>query len=79
LATRHQYRDHHCYLSHGFLDSKLAKSHSAAIQVKLDELVRVSTAKNAFVGIEHLTDKEFDELREKCEARAKARVTPPAF
>ena len=40
---------------------------------------RVSTAKNAFVGIEHLTDKEFDELREKCEARAKARVTPPAF
>src|SRR3954469_18974665 len=31
---------------------------SAAIQVKLDELIRVSAAHNSFVGIEHLTDEE---------------------
>jgi len=45
----------------------------AAIQVKLDELIRVSKVKNMFVGIEHLTEDEIEELREKCEARAKER------
>lgn len=55
-----------------FLIQNSQNRDSAAIQVKLDELVRVSTAKNAFVGIEHLTDKELDELRDSCEARAKA-------
>jgi low affinity Fe/Cu permease len=43
----------------------------AAIQVKLDELIRVSAAKNFFVGIEHLTDEEIDRLRTMCEDRAK--------
>jgi low affinity Fe/Cu permease len=41
----------------------------AAIQVKLDELIRVSAAKNFFVGIEHLTDDEIDRLREIVEKR----------
>jgi low affinity Fe/Cu permease len=45
---------------------------SAAIQVKLDELIRVSTAHNSFVGIEHLTDDELQEIRTRCERRAKA-------
>jgi len=58
-----------------FLIQNSQNRDSAAIQVKLDELVRVSTAKNAFVGIEHLTDKELDELRDKCEGRAKAEST----
>jgi len=40
--------------------------------VKLDELIRVSTAHNSFVGIEHLTDEELDEIRMKCERRALA-------
>ncbi len=43
-----------------------------AIQVKLDELIRASMAKNSFVGIEHLTDDELHALRTKCESRAKA-------
>jgi low affinity Fe/Cu permease len=55
-----------------FLIQNSQNRDSAAIQVKLDELIRVSTAKNYFVGIEHLTDKELEELRDKCEARAKA-------
>jgi low affinity Fe/Cu permease len=44
----------------------------AAIQVKLDELIRVSTAHNSFVGIEHLTDGELADIRTKCEGRAEA-------
>jgi low affinity Fe/Cu permease len=40
--------------------------------VKLDELIRTSAAHNSFVGIEHLTDEELEEIRTKCEARAAA-------
>jgi low affinity Fe/Cu permease len=42
----------------------------AALQTKLDELIRASTAQNAFIGIEHLTDEELDEIRRECERRA---------
>ncbi|WP_372441178.1 low affinity iron permease family protein [Microvirga arvi] len=42
----------------------------AEIQAKLDELIRVSTAQNVFIGIEHLTQEELDEIRAKCEAKA---------
>jgi low affinity Fe/Cu permease len=45
---------------------------SAAIQVKLDELIRVSAAHNSFVRIEHLSEDELDEIRAKCERRAEA-------
>ncbi|RYE61971.1 MAG: low affinity iron permease family protein, partial [Oxalobacteraceae bacterium] len=54
-----------------FLIQNSQNRDGAAIQVKLDELIRVSAAKNTFVGIEHLTDEEIEELRTKCEARAK--------
>ncbi len=46
---------------------------SAAIQVKLDELIRVSKAENSFIGIEHLTEEEIEEIRAKCELRAGAK------
>src|SRR5690349_15831236 len=55
-----------------FLIQNSQNRDSAAIQVKLDELIRVSAARNSLVGIEHLTDDEIEELRTKCEARAKA-------
>ena len=36
----------------------------AAIQAKLDELIRaVSHARNEFIGVEHLSDRELDALR----------------
>jgi len=53
-----------------FLIQNAQNRDSAAIQVKLDEIVRSSNAENQFVGIEHLTEDEIEELRAKCEARA---------
>jgi low affinity Fe/Cu permease len=44
---------------------------SAAVQAKLDELIRVSAAQNALIGIEHLTQDEISDISEKCLARAK--------
>jgi len=55
-----------------FLIQNSQNRDGAAIQVKLDELIRVSTAQNSFVGIEHLTDDELEEIRDKCEQRAEA-------
>jgi low affinity Fe/Cu permease len=53
-----------------FLIQNSQNRDSAAIQVKLDELIRVGEVQNRFVGIEHLTEEEIEELRRKCEARA---------
>jgi low affinity Fe/Cu permease len=57
-----------------FLIQNSQNRDAAAIQVKLDELIRASKAHNSFVGIEHLTDEELEEIRTKCEARAKAEL-----
>ncbi|WP_445500602.1 low affinity iron permease family protein [Microvirga sp. G4-2] len=54
-----------------FLIQNTQNRDGAAIQAKLDELIRVSAAQNVFIGIEHLTQEELDEIRAKCEARAK--------
>jgi low affinity Fe/Cu permease len=43
----------------------------AAIQAKLDELIRASAAQNTLIGIEHLTVDEISEIHEKCLVRAK--------
>ena len=42
----------------------------AAIQAKLDELIRVSAAWNTLIGIEALTQEEIDEIRATCAAKA---------
>ena len=55
-----------------FLIQNSQNRDSAAIQVKLDELIRVSKANNAFMGLEHLTDEELEEIEGKNEGRAKA-------
>jgi low affinity Fe/Cu permease len=55
-----------------FLIQNSQNRDSAAIQVKLNELIRVSLVHNSFVGIEHLTDEEISEIRNKCELRARA-------
>jgi low affinity Fe/Cu permease len=55
-----------------FLIQNSQNRDAAAIQVKLDELIRVSRVRNSFVGVEHLTDEELEDIRTKCESRAKA-------
>ncbi|PVE23249.1 iron permease [Microvirga sp. KLBC 81] len=55
-----------------FLIQNTQNRDGAAIQAKLDELIRASAAQNVFIGIEHLTQEELDEIRAKCMAKAKA-------
>src|SRR3954465_6518540 len=55
-----------------FLIQNTQNRDGAAIQTKLDELIRASAAQNRYIGIEHLTEEELDELRQRCETRAKA-------
>jgi low affinity Fe/Cu permease len=43
----------------------------AALQTKLDALIRASHAHNRFIGIEHLTDEEIEDYRRSCERLAK--------
>ena len=57
-----------------FLIQNSQNRDGAAIQVKLDELIRVSAAKNFFVGIEHLSDDEIDRLRELVETHTKSKA-----
>jgi low affinity Fe/Cu permease len=52
-----------------FLIQNTQNRDGAAIQTKLDELIRSSDAGDEFMGIEKLTDKELDLLHAKC-ARA---------
>jgi low affinity Fe/Cu permease len=55
-----------------FLIQNTQNRDGAAIQAKLDELIRVSAAQNTFIGIEHLTQKEVEEFRDLCASRAAA-------
>jgi low affinity Fe/Cu permease len=49
-----------------FLIQNTQNRDGAAIQTKLDELIRSSDAGDEFMGIEKLTDKELDLLHAKC-------------
>ena len=53
-----------------FLIQNTQNRDGAAIQAKLDELIRVSTGHNHFIGIEHLTESEVEAIRKKCEQAA---------
>jgi low affinity Fe/Cu permease len=54
-----------------FLIQNAQNRDGAAIQAKLDELIRaVGHARNEFIGIEHLTELELDKIRTALEAAA---------
>jgi low affinity Fe/Cu permease len=55
-----------------FLIQNTQNRDGAAIQAKLDELIRAGHGENTFIGIEHLTEEEVTEFRERCENAAKA-------
>jgi low affinity Fe/Cu permease len=53
-----------------FLIQNTQNRDNAAIQAKLDELIRVGDSQNKFIGIEHLTDEELDAILEEVEQYA---------
>ena len=54
-----------------FLIQNTQNRDGAAIQAKLDELIRaMDSARNEFIGLEHLTAEEVEEVRRQCEADA---------
>jgi low affinity Fe/Cu permease len=53
-----------------FLIQNTQNRDNAAIQAKLDELIRVTNAKNGYIGIERLTDQELEEILEEFEDHA---------
>jgi low affinity Fe/Cu permease len=57
-----------------FLIQNSQNRDAAAIQVKLDELIRVSKAQNSFIGLEHLSEEELEEIRRRCEEAAKGTI-----
>jgi low affinity Fe/Cu permease len=57
-----------------FLIQNSQNRDAAAIQAKLDELIRVTDqARNHLIGIEHLTDAQLHEIREALEQEARAK------
>jgi low affinity Fe/Cu permease len=56
-----------------FLIQNTQNRDGAAIQAKLDELIRSGSGKNDFIGIEHLTEAEVEEFRDLCK-QAKQRA-----
>ena len=56
-----------------FLIQNTQNRDGAALQTKLDELLRaMQTANNRFVGIEKLTEEEVEALRDGCELQAQS-------
>jgi low affinity Fe/Cu permease len=55
-----------------FLIQNTQNRDGAALQTKLDELIRVGEAENRFIGIEHLSESEVEQFRALCEKAAKA-------
>ena len=51
-----------------FLIQNAQNRDAAAMQAKLDELIRaLQTARNEYIGIEHLTERELEEIRSEIE------------
>jgi low affinity Fe/Cu permease len=62
-----------------FLIQNSQNRDAGAMQAKLDELLRaVEAARDGFIGIEHMTDAEIEELREALERECGQRGEDPA-
>ncbi len=53
-----------------FLIQNSQNRDNAAIQAKLDELIRTGNSENRFIGIEHLSDEELEAILEEVEQYA---------
>lgn len=61
-----------------FLIQNSQNRDNAAIQVKLDELIRASAAKNFFIGIEDLSDEQIGRMKDICAAKARGNLAENA-
>jgi low affinity Fe/Cu permease len=61
-----------------FLIQNTQNRDNAALQAKLDELIRISEAENRYIGIEKLTDKELEGILEEVEENAEVIETTGA-
>jgi hypothetical protein len=82
MAAHYQHGHNRHYISDGLRYSEHAKPGGAAIQAKLDELIRVSAARNTLIGIETLTQDEIADIRTTRPSDARRAVkgvagTPP--
>ena len=57
-----------------FLIQNTQNRDAAAIQAKLDEIIRTSKAQNRYIGIEKLTDEELEQLRQRCQEDAACQI-----
>ena len=56
-----------------FLIQNSQNRDAAAIQAKLDEVIRATAeARNEFIGIEHLTDHEIETIRQRLETQVRS-------
>ena len=62
-----------------FLIQNTQNRDGAAIQAKLDELILVSAAHNASIGIEHLTEEELEDIRREFEKQAREEGEEPSL
>ena len=53
-----------------FLIQNTQNRDNAALQAKLDELIRISAAENRYIGIERLTDHELEGILEELQENA---------
>lgn len=53
-----------------FLIQNTQNRDNAAIQAKLDEIIRTSDSDNEFIGIEHLSDEELEDILLRVERKA---------
>jgi low affinity Fe/Cu permease len=53
-----------------FLIQNTQNRDNAAIQAKLDEIIRTSDSDNKFIGIEHLSDEELEDILKEVEQNA---------
>ncbi len=60
-----------------FLIQNAQNRESSALQLKLDELIRVTEARNTLVGIERLSEPELESMRDEIEKQQNPAVTDP--
>jgi low affinity Fe/Cu permease len=52
-----------------FLIQNTQNRDGAAVQAKLDEIIRTGNAQNIYIGIEELTDEEIESFRQRCKRK----------